>query len=246
MTNRSVGDIGCRIAGHLVSQCAMSTQPPTGAPSANFPQIRKLVQLGGPPLSDATPRLSPELTAIAGAGFEDLLPLYRAKNGFFAFESALWVYPAGDPQARLGVEQWNAPGSWRGVFGEFATEGLFFAADAVGGQFCHWRGAIYRFGPETGARELFAASVEQWAGAVLSDIPDATLWPLAQRWQQMNGPLASTDRLVPRQLFCLGGAYAPENLMAKDAIEAMRMYGGLAQSLKDVPDGSTIQIRIVG
>jgi hypothetical protein len=97
---------------------------------------------------------------------------------------------------------------------------------------------------ETGQNEFFADSVEKWAQRILADYRAETGWPLAQEWQQKNGPLPQGQRLMPKIPFVMGGEYNIENLWAGDAVQGMRFKGDMALQIRDVPDGGAVKLNI--
>jgi hypothetical protein len=207
--------------------------------------INKLVEIAGPALSDATPRIEAGLSDLATPLESQLLKLYWARNGFYAFESALHVFPmAAEPEV-ISLEQWNSANLWRAAFGSLALGALFFAEDAFGGQFCIADGGVVRFNPETGEREQIAASIYEWAAVILADSRMQTGWPLAHDWQARYGPLALDQRLVPKIPFVLGGEYVIQNLHALDCVAAMHFYADIARQIHDLADGSQVRLRVV-
>jgi len=206
--------------------------------------IRKLAALGGPPLSAGEAILTDELRSLAGACAPELECLLALKNGFMAFESALHVFPCGG-RARLTLEVWNSTALWRESFGNLTQGCLFFAQDALAGQFCIHEGVVWRFDPETGERDRLADGVDEWAGMILRDVPRLTAHPLARDWQLQNRPLSEGERLFARYPFVLGGEYSLSNLRCADAIAGMRFMGELATQIHDLPDGARVQIDLV-
>lgn len=71
--------------------------------------IDRLLEVASPPLSESTPRLTGECSALAGRLAPELLALLWARNGFYTFESALHVRPLSDQAGELGIAEWNAP-----------------------------------------------------------------------------------------------------------------------------------------
>jgi hypothetical protein len=207
--------------------------------------IDKLLRIASPALSESTPRLTEECSALAGALARELLALLWARNGFYAFEAALHVRPASDFIGELGIEEWNAPALWRSSYRGLADNLLFFAEDIFGGQFGIAAGAVHRFDPETGDRQQIATSLDAWADFVLVESRSQTGWPLAHEWQERFGPLPKGKRLVPKVPFVLGGEFEVANLDALEGVKAMRFYADLAIQLHDAPDGSQVQLRIV-
>ena len=132
--------------------------------------------------------------------------MLEQKNGFYAFESALHVFPL-SPDANMGLEGWNTQSLWRNNYGHLADGLLFFGEDIFQDQFClsKWEPGVYRFHSETGQRSLMGGSLEKWAGLILSNHQAETGWPFAHEWQEKNGPLSFGERLMPKTPFFLGG-----------------------------------------
>ncbi|MFA9444899.1 SMI1/KNR4 family protein [Egicoccus sp. AB-alg6-2] len=119
---------------------------------------------------------------------------------------------------------------------------LCFAEDVFGGQFALTPDGIVAFDPETGAVDHLAATLDEWAQAILDDHAVLTGHPLARAWQTRHGPLPPAQRLVPVVPFVLGGPFDLENLHALDATQGMRLRGELAAQLRDLPDGATVRL----
>ncbi len=199
----------------------------------------QLVAIGSGPLTHESAR--PEELA---AGLEVLL---LACNGFYAFESALHVYPSTATASELGVAKWNEPELWRETFDALGDGWCCFAEDAFGGQFAIGpNGVVGLLDPEIGLIEHLAADIEAWAKRVLDDYTVLTGWPLAHEWQVANGPLRPGRRLIPKVPFVLGGDFSSDNLYDADAVSAMRYRGDLAAQMRDLPDGSRVTLRIIG
>ncbi len=206
------------------------------------PGLTKLVEIGSSPilekLGDSDLRLVPD----------GLRALYEEKNGFYAFESALHVFPIGTRSGVMDLHRWNEANLWRNAFGPLIEDDwTFFAEDVFGGQFVIGHGGtrISTFDPETGAIESLAGSIDEWAEKVLADHRFLTGYPLAHDWQSLNGPLAAGTRLRPKTPFALQGDYSVSNLYAGEAVEGMRFGGHLAQQIKDLPPGATVTLKVV-
>jgi len=208
---------------------------------ASTNRLQELVGVAGPPLSvDArtfTPGLSPRLQS-------QLLELLSLRNGFFAFEAALRVFPAGPTLYGYALDEWNAPDLWRAHYNGLADGAFFFAEDLFGGQYGVWEESVIKFDPETADAEIVAADLDGWADLILTDYAFQTGYPLAHEWQLAHGPLEPRQRLVPLTLFVLGGAFSLDNLKAMDAAEGMRVRGPIAQQIRDLPDGSPITLSV--
>ena len=178
----------------------------------------------------------------------ELAALLQQRNGFYAFESALHVFPSqskANSEQRKSLQWWNAAETWRGHFGGNASGLVFFAEDALGTQFALADRAVLRFDPETGETEPLADGIEQWAEDLMKDFSAMTAYPLAHDWQAAHGTLPPGQRLAPKEPFELGGEFEDENLYAVDAVEGMKLRGELAKQLRDLPEGTQVQFRVV-
>jgi hypothetical protein len=166
-------------------------------------------------------------------------------NGFYAFESALHVFPLQSVGNVYGLDGWNAPDIWVGCYEDLANGCFFFAQDIFGNQFCIKGNDICSFDAETGATKELASNLDGWAAAILSDYQFLTGHKLAYEWQVRNGRIPDNKRLAPKIPFVGGGAYAVDNLYAGDTITSLRYRGEFAVQIRDVPDGGKIRLRLV-
>jgi hypothetical protein len=203
--------------------------------------IEKLLSISSAPLDRGTA----EMDSVPIGDFGELQALLRNRNGFYAFESALHVFPGSQRREHMTLSRWNASDLWRFEYGELADGALFFAEDAFGNQFCLHQGRVCSFDAETGKMNEIGANLETWARALLSDYAFLTGHPLIHQWQVKNGALPVGSRLIPKIPFVLGGEYALQNLYPLEATRGMKSRGNLARQLKDLPDGARIEFRIV-
>jgi hypothetical protein len=173
-----------------------------------------------------------------------LYELLSRRNGFYAFESALHVFPSGQANDVLDLATWNAESTWRRDFGDLAKGCLFFAEDAFGFQFCLARGQVCTFDGETGQVTPVASSVEDWSAQLLIDFRVLLGQPVAHEWQVINGALPPGRRLAPRTPFVLGGDFVVENLYAAAQVELMRFRGDLATQIRDLPEGAKVTLKV--
>lgn len=206
--------------------------------------ILKLIKIGSNPLGGTGAALDPALLRRHGDLAAELQEVLALKNGFYAFESALHLWPASPCDTELGLADWNAEHLWRGEYAALAQDMLFFAEDAFGNQFCLHKQRVCSFDAETGEVVVKGRSLEEWAGRVLADYEVETGYPLIHEWQQQNGALPAGQRLLPKLPFVLGGKYELANLHALDAVKGMRWRGSIAVQIKDLPDGAQIHLNI--
>src|SRR6266516_1930456 len=165
---------------------------------------------------------------------QELLHLLELKNGFYAFESALQIFPAAHFEGQMTLSRWNSHGVWKYEYEGIADGKLFFAQEGFGNQFCIFENQIWFFDAESGDLELSANTLEQWAAKILTDYEMQTGYPLVHQWQLRNGQLHQDHRLMPKMPFVLGGKYELENLYSLKAISAMRTRGNLAKQIKNL------------
>ncbi|MDB5584212.1 MAG: hypothetical protein JWR80_9388 [Bradyrhizobium sp.] len=208
------------------------------------PALRKLIEIGGPPFA---PTSSPAGKAVShlgdiGASIGEVL---AAKNGFFCFESALRVFPSASVDSSCGLAEWNSPGLWKADYRGIADNIFCFAEEILGRQFVIHEDKIAVFEPETAELEIIASSLEEWASKILLDYRQMTGHVFAHAWQSVHGPLHPRHRLMARTPFVLGGAFSIENFAALDSVQMMKSLGNLAFQLRDLPDGTKVQFRIL-
>jgi hypothetical protein len=63
-------------------------------------------------------------------------------------------------------------------------------------------------------------------------------------WERERGNLQPHQRLIPLQFIALGGELTLDNLIVREAAEAMRIRGPIAQQLHDLPNDAEITLKI--
>jgi len=200
--------------------------------------IEKLLDISGPAFIEGQ-------SARVAVEHPQLQSLLRRKNGFFAFEAALRVFPTEACGQSHSLSEWNSAGLWRSNYDELAAGLLFFAEDIFGTQFCLKGGSVYTFDPETADLELVGGDLEEWAEAIIADYDLLTGYSFAHEWQSQSGTLAYRDRLMPKLPFVCGGEFDLSNLVAMDAARSMRSRGNLAVQIHSLPDGAQVTFTIV-
>ncbi|MBX3176425.1 MAG: SMI1/KNR4 family protein [Candidatus Hydrogenedentes bacterium] len=174
---------------------------------------------------------------------DQLIGLLCLRNGFFAFESSLHLFPI-DTDYSMNILAWNDRRLWKQHYSLGLPDFYCFGENIFGEQFCTYEDHVCRFDPETGEMEQLAPSIEAWAEMILEDCNLYTGYSLGHEWQINNGPLDLGTRLVPRLPFVCGGEFAIRNLVAMDALEGMRSRASLANQIHEIPDGCQIQFEI--
>ncbi len=207
--------------------------------------LSKLISIGSHPTGSKEVVINLEGFPNYGRHGEELLTMLRMKNGFYAFESALQVFPAAHFVQEMTLSRWNSHGLWKSEYQGLADGKLFFAQEAFGNQFCIFQDQICFFDPETGDMEFVADSITDWAEKILTDYDMQTGYPLMRDWQKANGKIPVGHRLMPKLPFVLGGEFALSNLYSLNAVSAMKSRGNLARQIKDLPDGTQIEFKIM-
>ncbi|MFI7348026.1 hypothetical protein ACIBSR_17385 [Streptomyces sp. NPDC049936] len=196
----------------------------------------RLLQISGPALRDEQP--VPEDHASLGAVGAELHQLLTQRNGFYAFESALHVFPsAAGVQGAQSFGNWNEGRCWLESYGTLRPDLSFFAEDVFGGQFGTGGKGVYAFNPETAALTKVGDTLVDWVHRVLDDYSYLTGYPVAHAWQLRHGALPAGHKLIPRIPFVFGGEYSSENMVLVESAAAMRYLGGVARSVSKISDG---------
>jgi len=206
--------------------------------------LEELVSIASDPLCDEPPDPTYLRLVLKSEVVGSLIEILDRKNGFYAFESALHVFPAGCGERCRDLESWNHADSWRRGYEEAAAGYLFFAEDVFGEQFALGDKGVSRFDPETASVESVAPDINQWAARILKDYNYETGYRLAHEWQDKHGPLAPGKRLLPKIPFVLGGEYKIENLYASDALTGMEYRAEMWQQIRELPDGTNVRLVI--
>src|SRR6202171_5999063 len=145
-------------------------------------RVEKLLSISSEPLAPSPPA-NAELVKEYPLGPE-LLRMLEHKNGFYAFESALHVFPlSSGPVDGSTLAEWNSDSLWRNDYGDLTTGMLFFAENILQDQFCLSASGVLRFNAETGGTKAMADSLESWAEIILRDYDHETGWTCANNWQ---------------------------------------------------------------
>ena len=191
----------------------------------------------------STPVLDAVSSPITSADVQHLVDvLLSRRNGFYAFESALHVFPFGGtelPERSLG--EWNSPLLWTGSYEKLAPRGVAFAEDVFGGQFILLDGRVHSFDPETAEVSPFADDIPGWCEQILARYNYVTGWKVAHDWQTAHGRLRAGHRLIARIPFFAGGEFTGENVVPVESAVALRYLAHLANKISGVPDGQHLR-----
>ena len=68
--------------------------------------------------------------------------------------------------------------------------------------------------------------------------------PVLEAWEKKHAEIPVGYRIMPRQLFMLGGEFHSDNMISKPDDQGMRIRAEFWQLTKDVPDGQKIIFKI--
>ncbi|GAA3791377.1 hypothetical protein [Amycolatopsis tucumanensis] len=172
----------------------------------------------------------------------ELADLLSQVNGFTVFNAGVQVFHAGSRGLGPELGRWNAPNTWKDTYAGLADDLFCFGQDLFGRQFAiEDRRRVVVFDAETAERTSIGTTLDEWAAWLLHD-PDVNgTHRYATAWQDEHGALEHNQRLIPWQLFSLGGSYDFDNVTVKDA-ECMRVRGPFAHRIHELPDGAQITL----
>src|SRR5260370_13671881 len=114
-------------------------------------RLQELISISSEPLAPK-PEKMPRFLEGWALGAE-LFAMLAQKNGFYALESALHIFPVtSDPAS--GLEGWNSDSLWRGGGKNLAPRRLFFPPGGFFGPFCLFFPGRHRLFAPTQATEL--------------------------------------------------------------------------------------------
>lgn len=142
-----------------------------------------------------------------------------------------------DTGAMLEFWRWLVPESYRPLFA--TALGDLFLADPTG--------RVLWLDVGTGELQEVAATAAEFNRAVAT--PESNdLWFGAALVDRLR---AAGTVLGPGECYCyiqspiLGGEYEPGNFRVYDVVKHFRVWGPIHERLRDLPDGATIELRVV-
>ncbi|WP_300526941.1 hypothetical protein [Maricaulis sp.] len=172
---------------------------------------------------------------------EPIRPLLERRNGFWAGLSALYILPF-DHLEKPNLELTDAIVEYAGRY-EALRQGTIFGFDLYGMPFLFNESGFGHLNYETGEVDAMGSSVNEWAQALVGDFGRFTAWPVAEAWQEANGPIPKDARLYPVRPFIMGGEYDISNLRPCKIEDGFGAASQIYQQTKDLPEGA--QVRIV-
>jgi hypothetical protein len=204
--------------------------------------LRSLLKLASEPLV-ATFKDEAGISVFGTRG-ADLCEMLAFRNGFFAFEGALHVFPSGGGRRAIDLARFNCPSGWKAEYWHGCAGIFLFAANAFGDLYGFSQDQVIEFDPETGTVREIAPDIEGWAAWALNRCRSEIGWDAWRRWQDINGPLDEGLRLMPEKLFCLGGTTGSDNLRAVPLLEGLALRGSFSSRFRDLPVSGAVGIEV--
>jgi hypothetical protein len=180
---------------------------------------------------------------------ERLSPAHRAflsqLNGIVAFAGGLHIRGAcREPSWHALRAAWDGPRALHAMYPGVRASDIPFAEDALGDQFLLRDGVVHRLEAETGQMVSLDRELIAFLEASCADpIEFLQLAPLQRFW-------AEGGRLEPGQLlnvyppFCTTESRAGVSLRAVPAAERIGWLAEFAAQIQDLPEGTSVQIKI--
>lgn len=206
--------------------------------------LEKLISIGSEPVCTAKRFqlfVGPDTIESRVAELDWLLD---KKNGFYAFEKALHVFPSQCDTLVMTLERWNTHSTWKSGFSIDLADILFFAEDIFANQFGICDEKIVRFNPETAEMESHSETLDNWASTILNDYDYETGYSIAHSWQESYGLIPDGQRLFPKIPFVLGGQFDHTNLYLMDEVKGMHFLAELSNQISELPDGTEVQLKV--
>ena len=173
-----------------------------------------------------------------------LKSLLSTRNGFYALENALWVFASASTESTPGHDHPEIA-SWARQYPKTGGVGQAFAVDALGYPFFMSNQGVLRMDLETGNFVRAANDLESWAANLLVNYDQMTGWRVCHDWQDANGQLSPGHRLFPKTPFVGGGKEEVGNLASAPLTELVGFYAELADQIHNMPEGGSIEIRML-
>lgn len=173
-----------------------------------------------------------------------LADMLRQSNGFAMWGGAFVVLPSGDDAVLPSIETFNK-GEWKKAYPQDVEQTTFFAVDAFGFPFGVSQDAVVQLDPETGSLSPVAATLGELLEKVRSE-PKNTIGLLAfEKWRQAGRELRLGQRLAPKIPFVMGGGKEIDDFYAADILERAAFNSHVYEQIKDLPDGATVELKVV-
>lgn len=164
-------------------------------------------------------------------------------NGLDLFDSALVFLPS-----LQSTSPWPTIEDVYNHFAEldFLQDQNFvpFAVDIFGFFYLINQDAIYHMETEDGKLQYIAEDINGFLLKLIENGDYYSGQSFLQAWEEENPPLKAGERLVAKKPFIFGGEFELDNLYNQSLEKIIPWYASLHEQLKDVEDGTMIQLKM--
>jgi hypothetical protein len=191
----------------------------------------------GPPVDDAS--VLDRLPMALRAALE-------ARNGCLAYRGALHVRGACLQPAWHSLRNaMSGAQSFQALYPQLDPECVPFAEDAFGDQFLLRGTRVWHLTAETGEVAEVASSVEGFFDEVLTDIAGVLGYEPTRAVNLVGGELVAGKLISVYPPFVLDAGDAGRSFRAVEALEVRASLAAFAAQIRELPDGATVQIKVV-
>jgi hypothetical protein len=190
----------------------------------------------GPPIDDA------DILARVPPDLSDRL---RQTNGFIWFGGGLHVRGAcREPIWHSLRAAWEGDAAFHALYPTVQVDDVPFAEDCMGDQFLIRGGTVWKLAAETGDVEDLGLTLADFFVAVAADpLESLGMHPLVQ-FRKDGGTMRPDQLLAAFPPFCVK-TEDEYNLRPVSGEERRRFLADFAAQIRDLPDGATIEFKII-
>jgi hypothetical protein len=190
----------------------------------------------GPPLE---PGLIGELPVL-------LSNVLATRNGCIAWQGALHVRGWCLEPAWHSIQlAWHGPDSFHDLYSEVEASDIPFAEDAFGDQYLVRGKSVIRMDGETGDLSVVADALDAFFAHLIADASGALGFEPTDLVREIGGPLQPGQLVSVYPPFVFRESADGVSLRPIPALDRRRALASLAKQLRDLPDGSMVDIKIL-
>ena len=175
---------------------------------------------------------------------KDYLSFLKETNGGSIFNTALHFY--GVLSNEVDSEIFYNNYLLKKYYSQLINFLLAFAEDAFGNQYVFLEdNRIGLVNIETAEIDCLFTSFEHFITEVYKEPEYYTGYPIIKKWVQKNGLITDFKRLCPIKPFVIGGDYEIDNFYVLEKDKLLDYNSFIAQQIKDLPDGTVIQLKVI-
>lgn len=173
------------------------------------------------------------------------LEYLKTENGGYYFNNSLHFFGLSIINFNHSIDFINK--KIKSLYGDLIKDYIVIGEDVFGNLFCVDNNNIYYlFNIETGDFDSIENSFSSFLNTILEDIDYYTGYNFIELFNDYNIELLGNGfRFCPKYPFVLGGDYDLDNLVLKSNGENLDFSSSIYHQIKDLPDGSEFNIKIL-